>query len=61
MRKARNLVEAEHRARPLDAMQRAEGCIDAFPVIRAKAQIQQGSFQGIEEFACFLSEYLGWI
>src|SRR5258708_7812843 len=61
MREVGNVVEAEHRARPLDGMQRAEGGVDKLSVIRTKAEIQQGSFQGVEQFARFLSKYLGGI
>ena len=49
-------VEAEHRARTLDGMQRAEGRVDKLLVVGTDAEIEQRAFEHVEEFTGFLPE-----
>ncbi len=58
VRKGGDFVEAEHRARALDGVQRAESRIDQFSVIRALAEIQQRRLQSFEKLTGFLAKDL---
>ncbi len=58
MGEARDAVEAEHRARSLDGMQRAERAVDQSPVARRALEIEQRAFELLEQLVGLVAKRL---